>query len=163
MQYLNTLKVECLRAYPFVAFPPMDYAAESGKRLKSAREAKRLLLRDLSAKVNGVLSVSRLSNYEQGIRQLGPEEAMILYRHLGVSPSYLLCVDVEGDMTKQEEELLRNYRALPERDRNDYSRRIEVSGPRLPRPRSRRAPELPMALPYQAQEVEHQRLAPANL
>lgn len=29
-------------------------------------------------------------------------------------------------MTVQEQELLKNFRALPERDRNDYARRIEV-------------------------------------
>ena len=57
---------------------------------------------------------------------MGPEEALVLAKPLGVSPAYLLCVDVEGDMTQQEEELLRNFRALPERDRGEYSRRIEV-------------------------------------
>jgi len=29
-------------------------------------------------------------------------------------------------MTQQEQRLLRNFRALPEKDRNDYDRRIEV-------------------------------------
>ncbi len=29
-------------------------------------------------------------------------------------------------MTEQETRLLRNFRALPEKDRNDYGRRIEV-------------------------------------
>lgn len=57
---------------------------------------------------------------------MGPEEALLLAKPLGVSPAYLLCVDVEGEMTKQEEELLRNFRALPERDRGEYARRIEV-------------------------------------
>lgn len=99
---------------------------ESGKRLKKAREAKHLTLRGLSKLTNGVLSPSRLSNYEQGLRQMGTDEVLALYKHLSVSPAYLLCVDVEGDMTRQEEELLRAFRALPERDRNDYSRRIEV-------------------------------------
>lgn len=58
---------------------------------------------------------------------LGIEEAILLYPVLGVSPAHLLCADeVEGDMTAQEQELLRNFRALPERDRNDYARRIGV-------------------------------------
>jgi hypothetical protein len=30
------------------------------------------------------------------------------------------------DMTPQERDLMRNFRALPEKDRNEYSRRIEV-------------------------------------
>ena len=105
----------------------MDYKKEAGRRLRKAREAKDWTLRELSAQLRGILSESRLSNYEQGIRMIGVDEALALYRALGVQPSYLLCVDVEdGEMTPQEISLLRNYRALPEKDRNDYSRRIEV-------------------------------------
>jgi transcriptional regulator with XRE-family HTH domain len=105
----------------------MDYKKEAGRRLKKARESKNWTLKQLSAQLRGVLSESRLSNYEQGIRMIGVEEALAVYRVLGVQPSYLLCVDVEeDDMTPQEITLLRNYRALPEKDRNDYSRRIEV-------------------------------------
>jgi transcriptional regulator with XRE-family HTH domain len=105
----------------------MDYKKEAGRRLKKAREAKNWTLRELSTQLRGILSESRLSNYEQGTRMIGVEEALALYRALGVQPSYLLCVDVEeDDMTPQETALLRNYRALPEKDRNDYSRRIEV-------------------------------------
>jgi transcriptional regulator with XRE-family HTH domain len=105
----------------------MDYKKEAGRRLKKAREAKNWTLKQLSTQLRGILSESRLSNYEQGIRMIGVEEALAVYRVLGVQPSYLLCVDVEeDDMTPQEITLLRNYRALPEKDRNDYSRRIEV-------------------------------------
>lgn len=105
----------------------MNYKKEAGKRLKAAREDKKLTLQELSKRLGGVLSPSRLSNYEQGTRMLGVPEALALHGVLGVQPSHLLCVDVEeGDMTQQEIELLKNYRALPERDRNEYSRRIEV-------------------------------------
>ena len=108
-------------------FPCMDYKKESGKRLKRAREAKRLTLDGLSQRLGGVLSKSRLSNYEQGARMIGPQEALAIAPILGVQPAHLLCVDVEeGEMTAQEMELLRNFRALPENDRAAYSRRIEV-------------------------------------
>ena len=105
----------------------MDYKKEAGRRLKTARIDKKLTLQELSKRTGGVLSTSRLGNYEQGTRMLGVEEALALRFPLGVSAAHLLCVDVEeGDMTQQEVELLKNYRALPEKDRNDYSRRIEV-------------------------------------
>ena len=105
----------------------MDYKREAGRRLKRAREDMGWTLKELSSKLGNILSESRLSNYEQGIRMIRVEEALALYRVLGVQPSYLLCVDVEDEeMTPQEITLLRNYRALPEKDRNDYSRRIEV-------------------------------------
>lgn len=105
----------------------MNYKKEAGRRLKEAREAKGWTLRELSGRLGRILSESRLSNYEQGIRMIGVKEALALYGVLGIQPAHLLCVDVEeADMTPQEVELLRNYRALPEKDRNDYSRRIEV-------------------------------------
>jgi transcriptional regulator with XRE-family HTH domain len=105
----------------------MNYKKESGKRLKAARQNKGWTLEELSRRTGGLLSTSRLGNYEQGTRMLGVRESLALSAVLAVQPSHLLCVDgEEGDMTPQEIELLRNYRALPERDRNDYSRRIEV-------------------------------------
>lgn len=104
----------------------MNYKKESGLRLKRAREDKNLSLRELSARIGGLLSTSRLSNYEQGIRTLGIKEALALSNVLGVNASFLLCVEDEAEMTPQETELLRNFRALPEKDRNDYSRRIGV-------------------------------------
>lgn len=105
----------------------MNYKKEAGRRLKVAREAKGWTLYELSKRLGGILSPSRLGNYEQGTRMIGVRESLALHGVLGVQPAHLLCVDVgEGEMTQQEIELLRNFRALPERDRADYARRIEV-------------------------------------
>ena len=122
----RTRNVNALRHYrPTLA--PMDFKKASGKRLRAVRESQHLTLEELSKKLNGWLSPSRLSNYEQGTRQLGIEEALALGPALGVEPAHLLCVDIGGgEMTEQETRLLRNFRALPEKDRNDYGRRIEV-------------------------------------
>lgn len=103
----------------------MDYQAESAKRLRKARKDKDLSLEELSQRTNvPKLSKSRISNYEQGIRMMGPAEAISLGEALDVDPAHLLCV--QQSVTKQESDLLRNWRALPENDRNEYSRRIEV-------------------------------------
>lgn len=105
----------------------MDFKKESGRRLRAARTAKEWTLEDLSRRLGGVFSPSRLSNYEQGLRMLGPQEALALAPVLGVNASHILCVDVEEDeMTPEEAKLLRNFRALPEKDRAAYVRRIEV-------------------------------------
>lgn len=105
----------------------MNYKKESGRRLKAARKDRGWTLEELSKKTGGLLSISRLGNYEQGTRAIGVRESLALGTVLGVKASYLLCVDGdEGDMTDQENRLLRNFRALPERDRNEYDRRIEV-------------------------------------
>jgi len=105
----------------------MDYKKEAGRRLREAREDRGLTLGELSARLKGVLSPSRISNYEQGLRMLGVKEALAIAPALGVEPAYLLCADTEaGDMTTQERQLLRDFRALPEKERNAYARRIEV-------------------------------------
>ena len=103
----------------------VEVRKEQGRRLKSARNDLGLTLREVSEKTRGQISPSRLSNYEQGLRLLKSREALALAPVLGVNPSYLLCV--EGDeMTQEEIELLRNWRALPENERRQYGRRIEV-------------------------------------
>jgi len=105
----------------------MNFKVESGRRLKKARLDRGFSLAKLSEQVGGMFSPSRISNYEQGTRGLKQREANVLARVLGVEPAYLLCVDVEDDdMTPLERELLRNFRALPEKDRIAYARRIEV-------------------------------------
>lgn len=94
---------------------PTDYKKEAGRRLREARNNLNLTLEELSARVGKLLSPSRLSNYEQGIRMIGVKEA-----------------------------LLRNFRALPEKDRNAYARRIEVLALayREPVPDERLSPEV---------------------
>lgn len=103
----------------------MNYKKESGRRLQAARNAKKLTLTGLSKALGGVLSASRLGNYEQGARQLGIKESLAISKVLGVNAAYLLCVEPSDDeMTEQEHRLLRDFRALPEKDRNEYARRI---------------------------------------
>jgi transcriptional regulator with XRE-family HTH domain len=59
-----------------------------------------------------MLSKSRISNYEQGIRRLSVEAAKVLAEALGnVSPAYLLCVDDGETKSPDEMQLLQRYRA----------------------------------------------------
>ena len=105
----------------------MDYPKEIGRRIRQARERmgpKGWTLRELARATKGKLSGSRISNYEQGARLPGPSEAIILAEALQESAAYLMCLDQGSDMSAEEAELLRNWRALPERERNDYARRI---------------------------------------
>lgn len=123
----------------------MNYKKEAGRRLRGARTSKGWSLKELSGKVQNILSESRLSNYEQGTRMMGTEEALALHRVLDVQPSYLLCVDVEeGEMTQQETELLQNFRTLPANERQAYARRIAVLALayREPVPDERLSPEV---------------------
>lgn len=108
----------------------VDLKKEVGRRIRLARRTVRnpdgsvgLSLTGLERATGNVLSASRISNYEQGLRLPRTREAQILGKALDVDPAYLLCLEGE-DMQPEEVELLRNYRALPEKDRKEYSRRI---------------------------------------
>jgi len=120
----------------------MNYKQEIGRRLKDARDKKNLSLEALSKATDGKLSKSRISNYEQGKRMPGPEEANILAAALGVDAAYLMCL--QQVFTAQAIALMRNWSALPEKDRNDYFRRIEVLALayREPVPDERLSPEV---------------------
>lgn len=102
----------------------MNYKVEIGRRIKEAREAKNWSLDRLSKETGSKLSKSRISNYEQGERMPGPFEANILAEALGVDAAHLMCL--QQVFTTQAIEMMRNFMALPEKDRNDYFRRIEV-------------------------------------
>jgi transcriptional regulator with XRE-family HTH domain len=95
-----------------------DLTTKIGLRLRSVRKSQKLSLAALSDRTDGMLSKSRISNYEQGIRRPGIEEARILAKALGtVSAVYLLCLDDEGFISEDERELLRCYRETDERGR----------------------------------------------
>jgi len=103
----------------------MNFKKEIGRRLAEAREDKGWSLAKLSEETSRVLSVSRISNYEQGERLPGPREILILSRALGRDPAYLMCLE-GGEMTQQERELLNSWRTLPESERMAYLRRINT-------------------------------------
>ena len=61
-----------------------------GARLRKARHDACLSLGGVSERTGGLLSRSRISNYEQGLRRIGLEEAELIAGVLGVSAGYLL-------------------------------------------------------------------------
>lgn len=105
-----------------------QFAIVAGERIRAARKGyyrdRIMTLMELSQKTDGALTDRAISNYEQGIRQVGVEEALILSKALGPSAAYLLGVAEQDDLGKQERELLRAWRDLPEKERNQYYHRI---------------------------------------
>ncbi|EXJ17254.1 helix-turn-helix domain-containing protein [Imhoffiella purpurea] len=93
----------------------MDLTKRIGQRLRAARQEQKLSLSDLSGRTNS-LSKSRISNYEQGIRRMGLEEAHELSVALGtVTPTYLLCLDDKDPLSPQERQLVEFFRQTDER------------------------------------------------
>lgn len=125
-----TQNVASLYAGPRVAFTSMNWKNKIGLRIRAARLAKEWTLAELSKKTGRVLSPSRISNYEQGLRLCKAQDAAILSAALDVSASHLQCLDErasdEDDMTLEQSRLLRSWGALPENERMMYLRRIET-------------------------------------
>lgn len=105
----------------------MDYKKECGARVAKLREERGWTLRELSTRTGDVLLPTRISNYETGERLLSQQEAVILAKALGTRPAFLLAVDdIQLPITQQEEALIRNWRTLPERERMEYFRKLEM-------------------------------------
>jgi transcriptional regulator with XRE-family HTH domain len=105
----------------------MDYKAKIAKRIREARLEAGLTLRNLAESTDNIVSISRLNNYEHGTRMLGPAEAVLLGKALGKRPAYFLGVDdVQLPISTLEEELIRNWRALPENERMALARKLEA-------------------------------------
>ncbi|NCA72490.1 MAG: XRE family transcriptional regulator, partial [Sphingobacteriia bacterium] len=79
-----------------------------GERLRAQRLMRDWSLSELARRTGGVLAKSRISNYEQGLRRLGLEEANLLANALEmVSPAYLLHLeDYKGPLSRDEFELI---------------------------------------------------------
>lgn len=87
-----------------------------GERLKSLREKKNLSQAQLS-KLCGWSTASRVGNYELGVRNVGVDDAIILAKVLGTSPSELLFGE-QGDpsnwLTDKQKQLIELFNQLPE-------------------------------------------------
>ncbi|MEF9678949.1 MULTISPECIES: helix-turn-helix domain-containing protein [Pectobacterium] len=90
-----------------------------GERLKDLRTKKNLSQAQLS-KLCGWATASRVGNYELGTRSIGADDAVVLARVLGITPSELLFGE-PGDssqwLTDQQRTMLELFNQLPEAER----------------------------------------------
>lgn len=106
----------------------MDTKSESGKRIKAAREGLELTLKDVCDRTNGLLTPTRLSNWEHGLRMISVDEAKRLAPILETTASYLLTIEDEpGD--KRLQTLVTTYKMLDERGRDTVHRVAEAQLP----------------------------------
>ena len=67
----------------------MNFKEIIASRITQARKAKGITIKELSIRTE-TLSPARISNWEQGTRSPGPEEAKLLSKSLDVAASWLL-------------------------------------------------------------------------
>ncbi len=94
----------------------MDTKAEAGKRLKAARKAKGMGLRNVSEAVGeATCGIAQLSNFEQGRRMISVEIAKELAPVLDVTPEYILTLTDTPKPDAKETELITLYRGCDAR------------------------------------------------
>jgi transcriptional regulator with XRE-family HTH domain len=104
-----------------------EFGVRAGNRIKSARADRAWSQRELSEQTGNKLSSSRIANYEQGTREVGIQEAEILAKALHVQPAYIMGITtLKTPLNLIEEELVKNWRVLPENERESYFKRIET-------------------------------------
>lgn len=96
---------------------PMNTKEEAGRRIKKARQDKGLRLEDVCSQVPE-LTVSRLSNWEQGRNMIGVDEAKKIAPILGVTASYLLTIE-DHPGNQREQALLDLYRQSDGRGKDE--------------------------------------------
>lgn len=97
-QSFNDLPVD--RAYLF----RMDTKFEAGRRIREARDKLGLKLRDVEEAIPEI-SVSRLSNWEQGINMIGVDEAKPLCAGGPDLPCNMQWLTIEAHKSKTREDL----------------------------------------------------------
>jgi transcriptional regulator with XRE-family HTH domain len=102
----------------------MSTKEEAGRRIRESRIKLGLTLKDVQQRANAI-SISRLSNWEQGLNMIDVDSAKELSKILNVSPGYLLTID-ESPMNKQEQVLLDIYRQTDERGKASILRIAET-------------------------------------
>ena len=85
-------------------------AVEAGRRIKAARLALNISLAELAKRSGGVLTGSRIGNYEQGIREVDIHAARLLAKALDVHPAYLM-----GLLSEEEHRFLKALRQSDDR------------------------------------------------
>lgn len=101
----------------------MDTKTESGIRIKAARNGLKMTLAEVCEQVEG-LTVTRLSNWENGNRMISVDEAKRLAPVLKTTAGYLLTIDDEpGDQRLQT--LVATYKILDERGKLNLHRAAE--------------------------------------
>lgn len=105
----------------------MEWRRITGARLKQARNAKGMYLRDLAKRVGDDWSVSRIAGYEQGVRSMSVVVGMTLAHALGVSPIWLLGLDGAMGFSAVELDLLARYRGCSEQVRGVIDQLLAIS------------------------------------
>lgn len=121
-----TMRPSVACTFPWMA-TDAEWRTRIGRRIQELRTLRKWSLTRLARETGDRLIKSAISNYEQGTRMPGPEEASVLAEALEESPAHILCLDDNMPaLSKTEAKLIEDLRALPESERSEYADRIAI-------------------------------------
>lgn len=88
-------------------------------RLKEAREKRGISQKTLAEMCGWVQS--RIGNYESGARSIGADDALVLSKHLNLTPAELMFGEGSASsnwLTEKEKELIQLFKQLPESEQD---------------------------------------------
>lgn len=98
---------------------PVQHQKLIATRLVKAMQARTMSLAELATATG--LAVSRIGNYRTGLRLMKPWDAKVIAAALGIGPAFLLGIEDPA-----EERLIRNWRALPENERERIAAKLDT-------------------------------------
>lgn len=99
----------------------MSIKEKIGARIKEARKEAGLTMQQLADKIIDMeFKVSRISNWESGLRMPGPNEIILVGNALGISPAYLMCLTDQKMIDASENQYTRLLPCFSDNELQDY-------------------------------------------
>jgi len=100
---------------------------QTGRTIAALRKEKGLTQKALALLTDGKIKTTQLANYEQGIREPGIDELLVLAKALRVTAGYLAGFTLNKEpLSKSELELIKCFRQLPAAEQDEYLKKLRA-------------------------------------
>jgi transcriptional regulator with XRE-family HTH domain len=100
---------------------------QTGRTIAALRKEKGLTQKALALLTDGKIKTTQLANYEQGIREPGIDELLVLAKALRVTAGYLAGFTLNKEpLSKTELELIKCFRQLPAAEQDEYLKKLRA-------------------------------------
>jgi len=100
---------------------------QTGRTIAALRKERGLTQKALALLTDGQIKTTQLANYEQGIREPGIDELLVLAKALGVTAGYLVgFTPIKEPLSKTELEVIKCFRQLPAAEQDEYLKKLRA-------------------------------------
>lgn len=102
---------------------------QTGRTIAALRKEMGLTQKALALLTDGKIKTTQLANYEQGIREPGIDEILVLAKALKVTAGYLVgFTPIKEPLSKTELEVIKCFRLLPAAEQDEYLKKLRAIG-----------------------------------